>query len=380
MQSALQALYFVAIPALLAALTVEFFVPRTVAILHGPLGVVARIGRGSPVLLGVGLFLVFSALARCWRFLLPGSRYLSALPKAETVEDGQTREGRALEGLAGTLPDQRRRRDAVTLITTIGFAVAIALVLRAGVAEPYSVLSASMLPTLEPGDEIVGNKLAYTSATSRTPRRGDVIVFQSSAVPLGMPGAPAVLIKRVIGLPGDRIRMQGGLPIINGWQIPTCDVGPYIYPLSDGQGGAFQGRLLVEFLEERAYLTVHAATTAFRDDYEVSPGEVFVLGDNRSNSFDSRAWNSGRGGGVPLRAIEARVQWFLVGTHLDGRADWRRALRLLDDLATRLQIEAIDRHSLDEEIARCLQNHPKETTPPSPGNIPPAVPMPRGGM
>lgn len=379
-RSALQALCFVVIPALLAALVVQFCVPRSVSeVLHGPLGIVGSIGHGSPVLLGAALFLGFSALARYWRLRRPG-RCLSALPRPEMGDDRQALEDGTREGLAAPLAAERRRRGIVALTTTVAFAVAVALFLRARIVQPYSVSSASMLPMLEPGDETLGNRLAYSKATSRMPRRGDVVVFRSSAVPLGMPDAPAVLVKRVIGLPGDRIRMQGGLPLINGWQVPTCDVGAYIYPLSNGQGGAFQGRLLVEFLEDRAYLTVHAATTAFRDDYEVPVGEVFVLGDNRSNSFDSRAWNNGRGGGVPLGALEARVQWFLVGTHLDGRADWQRALRPLDDMATRLHIEAIDRRSLDDGIAQCLRNPPKETRPPPPASTPSAVPIPRSGM
>ncbi len=438
-QVALRGLYFVAIPALLAMLGVKFFVPRSVPGLEGPLAVIARVGHGYPVLLGVALFLVFSGLARYWRSHLPGWRYVSELPAnlaaglaperlseraaaaslgrwldapatrrrlhrtvgAERSAEIDARVGdlwawleagddpavqgtvRALQELAAPALTARRRREATAVVVSVALAAGAALVGRAEVAEPYSVLSASMLPTLEPGDQIIGSKLAYRGAASRVPRRGDVIVFRSAAVALATPDAPPVLVKRVIGVPGDRIRMQAGLPIINGWQVPTCDVGAYIYPLPDGQGGAFQGRLLVEFLDDRAYLTVHAGSKAFPGEYVVQPGEVFVLGDNRSNSVDSRAWNEGRGGGVPLGGVQARAQWFLVGSHIDGRADWHRALTALDAIGTVLHVEGIDRRPLEEGISKCLNAPPKQTRPPPPGTesaTPPRAPLEGNGL
>lgn len=331
-----------------------FLLPRTAPGLEGALAAVARVGRGYPALLAVALFLLFSWMASHWRSRLPGWRDLSAAPARLAVG-----------GLAPAVLAAHRRRELAGIALTIALASGAAVLLRSRVAEPYTVSSASMLPTLEPADEVLGNKLAYgTAAHRRPPRRGDVVVFQSSGVALGATQAPPVLIKRVVGLPGDRIQMQGGIAIINGWRVPTCDAGAYIYPLSDGQGGAFQARMLVEFLDDRAYLTVHSAPREFPYAYEVKQGEVFVLGDNRSNSLDSRAWNDGRGGGVPLEAIDAKAQWFLAGTHLDGRVDWQRTLRPLDAVATRLHIEAIDRRPLDEEIARCLRNPPRVTRPP----------------
>jgi signal peptidase I len=243
--------------------------------------------------------------------------------------------------------------------------------LRARVVEPYQVLSTSMLPTLEQDDHVAGNKLAY-ALPGRQPARGDVIVFPAAAVALGSaaPGVPEILVKRVVGLPGDRIAMRGPTPIINGWRVPSCDAGEYMYLLTDASGSSFQsvhGRLQVEFLDDRAYLVVYSATARSSEEYLVQPGEVFVLGDNRGNSLDSRAYNEGRGGGVPSGSIQARVQWFLVGSHRSGDADFGRLFAPLDRLQARFRLEGFATDSLESRIESCLSNRPADTRPPPPG-------------
>lgn len=124
-------------------------------------------------------------------------------------------------------------------------------VARASLVQAFSIPSASMMPTLEPGDHVVVtpyNPLWRDSA----PQRGDVIVFRSSVGPDGY------LIKRVVGLPGDTIEIRHGLVWINGRRLSE----PYLRTRSHDE-------MLPRVLP---------------------PGRYFVLGDARNNSDDSRSW------------------------------------------------------------------------------------------
>ena len=273
LRRASRAFWVVVVPAALAVLVIRYLTP-----VAGPglRGVIASLGRHYALLFGLALYLVFSGVARYWR----------PLPAAA--------KGRPA----------RAARELLVLPAMVIAAVAVAVGFRAFVARPYRVLSASMLPTLEPDDLVAGRTRAYPQGA--IPSRGDVIVFRGAAIAAS--SLPENVVKRVIGLPGDRISMRGGTPVINGWPVPSCDVGAFLYVLPDPGDPGLHGRLRMEFLEDRVYLAVYSLGPPFEDEYVVQPGEVFVLGDNRGNSMDSRSFNAGHGGGVPIDAVEAQAQ------------------------------------------------------------------------
>jgi signal peptidase I len=234
----------------------------------------------------------------------------------------------------------------------IAGAAGFSLLLKHHVFRLYQVERVSMLPALEPGDQIVASQLAY-KFREKEPRRGDLVVFQKPAT-----GTVNDLVKRVIGLPGDLIEMRGSHPVINGWRVPSCDAGLYVYR----SGGArVLGRARVEFLEDRAYLTVMGPSQVSFGSYQVKPGEVFVLGDNRNHSVDSRNWDRGQPVGLPLSAIIGRVdRTFLKQSETLG---WSS---LLQRPGTELHVPGLDLTALREGIRSCFDQRPQETSPPKP--------------
>jgi signal peptidase I len=326
------------------ALAMRTLVPGRSEIGPGPWGSLARLGDQHPLLLAIGFFALFTLLVRQFRDLLPAGHHLVGSANTDVTRD-----------VTGNL---------LSLVATVLCAALAALSLRITVGQPYRVTSGSMLPTLAPSDDVLVNKLAFgirlpgrrQPLSPRLPGRGDIAVFRATAV--GEHGEEPMLVKRVIGLPGDRITMQGGLVSINGWRVPTCDAGKYVY--FNGER-TVSGRLLVEFLDDRAYLTVHTPEARGFAGYVVAPGEVFVLGDNRNGSRDSRSWNDGRGGGVPLRAFEGRAAR-VVGWDRDGHLDWGRLLTRPD---LKVQLPGMNTEPIRARVQQCLAKRPPVTSPPA---------------
>lgn len=185
----------------------------------------------------------------------------------------------------------------------------LVLVIRSFVLEPFKIPSSSMVPTLEVGDFILVNKFIYglrlpvtnTKVMSiNEPKRGDVMVFFP-------PHDSRYFIKRVIGLPGDRIRVINNVLYINEREVtqtllsgePPEDPSNFIYKEQTPEGKDYITR-------KRKYPSVYGRNYA----YQVPEGHYFMMGDNRDNSFDSRGW-----GPVPERNIVGEA--FFVWMHWD---------------------------------------------------------------
>jgi signal peptidase I len=230
---------------------------------------------------------------------------------------------------------------------------ALVLVLRGFIFEPFRIPSDSMMPTLEQGDFLVVNKFAYglrVPVLNRKfldigePQRGEVVVFR-------YPPHPEVnFIKRVVGLPGDTVRVLNDQLIINGVPVPLDDNGRY----GDKYGCYQNMRLEQELLGkhnhqvmscrtsgglyadkfpgcvrdmDHSYLCVEDAGEGEPDandtkqDWIVPPGHYMMIGDNRDNSSDSRVWKL-----VPEDNLVGRASriWLNLPLGRSGWPDWHR--------------------------------------------------------
>jgi signal peptidase I len=177
-----------------------------------------------------------------------------------------------LDRVTGKLP--RGLRLAVDWIVTIVGAVAIVLAIKAWVVNPYRIPSSSMEPTLHCArpatgcearfsDRVLANRFIYHL---RDPERGDVVVFETPPEARAKCGAGGTFVKRIVGLPGERlqVRLAGGSAFV------------YV-----------NGRKL-----EEPYIEHDRRDIGPEKTYRVPSGQYFVMGDNRSQSCDSRVWGA----------------------------------------------------------------------------------------
>ncbi|SDD17112.1 signal peptidase I [Aquimonas voraii] len=189
--------------------------------------------------------------------------------------------------------------------------ILIVLIVRSFLAEPFRIPSSSMMPNLQDGDFILVNKFTYglrlpvldtKIVELGEPQRGDVVVFRYPVNP------KENYIKRVIGLPGDEVVYRNKTLFINGEPQPQERIGRYI---GVGAGREMDGAdHLRETLGEREHEILMRPTQLGRQGegrWVVPEGHYFVMGDNRDNSLDSRAW-----GFVPERNLVGRafLIWF----------------------------------------------------------------------
>jgi signal peptidase I len=192
------------------------------------------------------------------------------------------------------------------LLGTLALALALASGSRAFLVEPFRIPSGSMLPTLWIGDHLFVNKFVYGARipfTSwhlpalREPQRGEVVVFSvamdgDEAHPADQrPDLPREdFVKRVIGLPGDRIDVVDGVVFVNGEPIESRRSGERF---TDPSGRALDVREVA--LGERHFAVLDDPELRARPvRFQVEPGRFFMLGDNRDWSKDSREWGTVR--------------------------------------------------------------------------------------
>jgi signal peptidase I len=230
----------------------------------------------------------------------------------------------------------------VETIKTLVYAVVIAIVIRTFLYEPFNIPSGSMVPTLLVGDYLFVSKFSYGYSRYslpfglplipgriffHQPHRGDVIVFK-------YPKDPSVdYIKRLIGLPGDRIQVIEGTLYINNTPVKRTRIESYVDP----ETGALRQR----YIETLPNGVQHPILLAPRDyaappqrcddpnkvsmDMEntcpfiVPPGHYFMMGDNRDNSADSRDPQSGVGY-VPAANLVGHAEFIFFSTN--GYARW----------------------------------------------------------
>jgi signal peptidase I len=231
-----------------------------------------------------------------------------------------------------------RRHGTQDLVVGLAKALLVALLIRTVLVEPFKIPSGSMLPTLEIGDQIFVNKFIYgvhipyanvvvPFGLVRNPERGDVIVFNNPA------DTSKDFIKRVVGLPGDVVEIRDDVVYVNGreqqrtLQSPEFPVWEERSQASNWLQSIFENNWVTEMdqlYEEN--LSGHLHDTLRRTDvprsfetgpYRVPEKSLFVMGDNRDNSADSRL-----GFGGPVRPMyvpygnikgKAMIVWLCLG-------------------------------------------------------------------
>jgi signal peptidase I len=225
-------------------------------------------------------------------------------------------------GYRGLSPVKRWAKNIFDIVIVVLIVVAA----KTAIAEPYYVPSGSMEPTLQIGDELLATKYAYGYSSASLPLfftlpetqrilggmpvRGDIVVFR-------WPGDRSeIWVKRVVGLPGDRIAMHEGRLWINGAPVGIRADGTGQAESEDGSRQPIS-RFIETLPGDREHTIFKRDVFGMFDNMNeitVPPGKLFVMGDNRDNSADSRVpLDEGGVGLLPVSDLVGRVD-ALVGS------------------------------------------------------------------
>ena len=213
--------------------------------------------------------------------------------------------------------------EIVEMLKTVGAALAIALVLRIFLFQPFTIPSASMEPNLLEGDYIIVSKYSYGYSHhsipfsppifsgrvfEQAPKRGDIVVFKLPR------DNHTDYIKRLIGMPGDRVQVRDGIIYINDKPLVRQPEGEVVLDMGGGFGQPAT-RYRETNPEGRQYVTYDFGPTGDVDNtgvYVVPQGQYFMMGDNRDNSLDSRYPEEVGVGFVPAENLVGRAQIILL--------------------------------------------------------------------
>lgn len=266
------------------------------------------------------MFIALCILGAIWAW----DRVFAAPHRRAAVEAMRT----TREAPASDLQEAGREPFLVELSRTFFPVILLVFVLRAFTVEPFRIPSASMTPTLLKGDFILVNKFLYGLRVPvlntkfigiKSPQRGDVMVFR-------YPGDPSVnYIKRVVGLPGDRIGYGARTVYVNGQPMAQQDLDSYAYTETGSR--EIQAQRKTESLGEVQHQILLDAAVGGgagrggEGEWTVPAGQYFVMGDNRDHSNDSRYW-----GFVPDELVVGRafLIWFSWNSGNAHGVNWSR--------------------------------------------------------
>jgi signal peptidase I len=219
----------------------------------------------------------------------------------------------------------------VDIVKTIVTVVAFVLVIRTFAFEPFNIPSGSMIPTLLVGDYVFVSKFSYGYSGysfpffhppfagrvfGSLPKRGDVAVFK-------LPRDPSIdYIKRIVGLPGDKLQVKEGLLYINDTPVARARAEDFI---DDSSGGKIPTHQFLETLPNGLqHPILQPVDNGPLDNtivYEVPPDHVFAMGDNRDNSLDSRVPERQDGVGyIPIENLVGRAEFRFFS--FDSNTPW----------------------------------------------------------
>ena len=238
-------------------------------------------------------------------------------------------------------PSGEKKEGFYGFISTIFYALVIALVIRTVAYEPFNIPSESMLPTLLVGDYIFVSKFSYGYSRHSVifspplgkgrifesrPARGDVAVFKLPR------DNDTDYIKRIIGLPGDRIQMRRGVLYLNGEAVMRERIDDYDYVDQAGRHYAvpqYRERL-PSGVEYNTFDLQEGGETDDTKVFTVPPEHYFAMGDNRDNSIDSRVMHGGVGF-IPAENLVGRDEFLFFSTDYSAALwelwKWPQAIR-----------------------------------------------------